>query len=68
MNGLGTWRKFLGWANGFLTAGGLAGQARPLAAASNSHPGQGEDYYEKLGVTKIVNARIPEALSNAASA
>src|ERR1700683_784337 len=56
MNGLDTRRKFLGWANGVLAAGGLAGQARPLAAASTAHPGEGEDYYEKLGVTKIINA------------
>jgi hypothetical protein len=68
MNGIGAGRKFLGWADGFLAGGGLAGQARPLAAASNAHPGQGEDSYENLGVTKIVNARIPETLSNAASA
>lgn len=55
MNSLGTRRKFLGWTNGIL-AGGLAGRVRPLAAASTAHAVEGEDYYEKLGVAKIINA------------
>jgi uncharacterized pyridoxal phosphate-dependent enzyme len=55
-NGLGTRRGFLGWVNRVLAAGGLAGQAGPLAAASAAHAGEGEDYYEKLGVAKIINA------------
>src|ERR1700692_2614420 len=54
MDWLGTRRTFLGWSNWILTAGGLAGQA-PLAAAVTAHS-EGEDYYEKLGVTKIINA------------
>jgi L-seryl-tRNA(Ser) seleniumtransferase len=33
----------------------LAGQTRPLAAAT-THGGEGEDYYQKLGVAKIINA------------
>ena len=54
MDWLGTRRTFLGWTNWILTAGGVAGQA-PLAAAVTSHS-EGEDYYEKLGVAKIINA------------
>lgn len=50
----GTRRKFLGWANWILGAGGLAG--RPLAAATMRHELGGEDYYDKLGVAKIINA------------
>ena len=56
MNALiGTRRKFLGWTNWILTAGGLAGQTHSLEAASGVHA-EGEDYYEKLGVAKIINA------------
>ena len=54
---LGTRRRFFGWTNWLVTAAGLAGQTRPLAAATTVHgAGAGEDYYEKLGVTKIINA------------
>src|SRR5271170_6351528 len=57
MEELGTRRRFLGWTNWILTAGGLASQARPLAAASKANgAAEGEDYYEKLGVAKIINA------------
>ncbi len=45
-----TRRGFLGWANAALAAAGLAG--RKLDAA----PVMGEDYYDKLGVAKIINA------------
>src|SRR5215472_7493046 len=55
MDWLGTRRTFLGWTNWILTAGGLTAQAQPLAAAVTSHA-EGEDYYEKLGVAKIINA------------
>src|SRR5690348_11399621 len=48
----GSRRAFLSWSNWLIGATGLA--ARPLAAA-DSHP-DGEDYYDKLGVTKIINA------------
>src|SRR5690242_3544655 len=48
----GSRRAFLSWSNWLIGATGLA--ARPLAAA-DSHP-EGEDYYDKLGVTKIINA------------
>jgi len=44
-----TRRGFLGWA-GF----GLAGAK--LDAADKNHAAAGEDYYDKLGVTKIINA------------
>ena len=47
-----TRRGFLGWANGALAGAGIAGQR--LGAAT--HGIEGEDYYEKLGVTKIINA------------
>ena len=48
MNWLGTRRTFLGWTNWIFTA-------PPLAAAVTTHS-EGEDYYEKLGVAKIINA------------
>src|SRR5262245_15433891 len=47
-------RKFLSAGNWFLTVAGLA--ARPLPAATPRGNADGEDYYEKLGVTKIINA------------
>jgi L-seryl-tRNA(Ser) seleniumtransferase len=49
----GTRRKFLAWGNSLLAAG-LAG--RPLHAADSHKTTEGEDYYEKLGVAKIINA------------
>lgn len=50
-------REFLRSANGVLAALGLASQF-PAAGEAKSHPkpAAGEDYYEKLGVTKIINA------------
>src|ERR1700689_1956017 len=58
MNGIRTRRDFFQWTKGVLAAGGLASQALPLSAApAPTHPAEeGEDYYEKLGVTKIINA------------
>ena len=50
-----TRRGFLGWANWALAGSGLAGQQADAAATAN-HAAEGEDYYEKLGVTKIINA------------
>ena len=51
---IGTRRKFFGWANRVLIAGSAARQFEPTA---NARPAtEGEDYYEKLGVTKIINA------------
>jgi uncharacterized pyridoxal phosphate-dependent enzyme len=55
-------REFLRGANGMLAALGLASQF-PAKGATKSHPATrpaptdaGEDYYDKLGVTKIINA------------
>jgi L-seryl-tRNA(Ser) seleniumtransferase len=50
----GTRRKFLAWGNSLLAAGGLA--SRPMHAADSHKPAEGEDYYDKLGVAKIINA------------
>jgi L-seryl-tRNA(Ser) seleniumtransferase len=50
----GTRRKFLAWGHSLLAAGGLAGN--PLQAADSHKAAEGEDYYDKLGVTKIINA------------
>ncbi len=47
-------RRFLGWANGIVAGSGLAARS---AEAADAQPGaEGEDYYDKLGVTKIINA------------
>jgi L-seryl-tRNA(Ser) seleniumtransferase len=51
---IGTRRRFLGWANGILAAGGFA--ATPIEAADIRRSTEGEDYYDKLGVAKIINA------------
>ncbi len=51
MDNVGTRRRFLGWFNGLLAGGGLA-----QAAELHHGPTEGEDYYDKLGVTKIINA------------
>ncbi|HTS29486.1 MAG TPA: hypothetical protein VMH81_26635 [Bryobacteraceae bacterium] len=50
----GTRRKFLAWGNSLLAAGGFA--ARSSSAADTHKAAEGEDYYDKLGVTKIINA------------
>ena len=49
-----TRRGFLGWANSALAGMGLAGSR--LDATDTRHAAVGEDYYEKLGVPKIINA------------
>jgi L-seryl-tRNA(Ser) seleniumtransferase len=49
-----TRRRFLTWGNSLLVSSGLAA---PMLHAADSHKAiEGEDYYEKLGVTKIINA------------
>ena len=53
MDGLRTRRKFLGWANWLLAAGGVGSGS---LEAETHRPAEGEDYYDKLGVTKIINA------------
>ncbi len=47
-----TRRRFLGAVNGLLAGSGVA---RSLEAADSRQPA-GEDYYDKLGVAKIINA------------
>src|SRR5512146_638879 len=47
-----TRRRFLGGVNVLMAA---AGVTRALEAADSREP-EGEDYYAKLGVTKIINA------------
>src|SRR5450432_2530382 len=59
MNSLFGRRNFFGTMRNLMAAGGVLSQSQPLkaapAAAHSANP-RGEDYYEKLGVTKIVNA------------
>src|SRR3954463_11914771 len=51
----GSRRGFIGWAGGLLAYGERATPG--LAARTTRHSGEeGEDYYDKLGVTKIINA------------
>src|SRR5438132_13243873 len=54
MDAISTRRRFLGWANWLFASGGLA--SRPVQAAELRHAPEGEDYYNKLGVAKIINA------------
>ena len=51
MERFGTRRKVLGWAASLLGGAGVLGAAKAPAQLS-----EGEDYYEKLGVAKIINA------------
>ena len=54
MTTFGTRRRFFGWSRNALAAAGLletSAQAGTVAAHA-----EGEDYYDKLGVTKIINA------------
>ncbi len=53
-----TRRDFFQWTRGLLAAGGLASQAQPLRSAPTpTDPAEdGPDYYDKLGVAKIINA------------
>jgi L-seryl-tRNA(Ser) seleniumtransferase len=54
MSGFRTRRDFFGWARAVFAAGAVQ-SAAPLQAARTPEV-KGEDYYEKLGVTKIINA------------
>ncbi|MBZ5591897.1 MAG: aminotransferase class V-fold PLP-dependent enzyme [Acidobacteriia bacterium] len=58
MNAFHTRRDFFGWSRGLLAAAGLASQTASLNAEPAPRPSvdEGEDYYDKLGVTKIINA------------
>lgn len=49
-------RAFFGAVRNLVAAGGFAGFARSAPAAARASVEEGEDYYEKLGVTKIINA------------
>ena len=55
MKGLFGRRNFLGTMKKVMAIGGVASQSQWLRAAPAATP-RGEDYYEKLGVTKIINA------------
>ena len=46
-------RNFFASVRNLVAAGGVLGQFRPAQAAAIE---RGEDYYDKLGVTKIINA------------
>src|SRR5450432_1910604 len=59
MNRLFGRRNFFGTMRNLMTAGGVLSQSQRLRAApaaAQSAAQRGEDYYAKLGVTKIVNA------------
>src|SRR5437879_4548105 len=53
MDAIGTRRRFLSWVNAVFAGGGLANAAE---LRHSPHSAEGEDYYDKLGVTKIINA------------
>src|SRR5215831_13790408 len=53
-NPFGSRRRFLSWGNWLLTTAGVA--SHRLTAATPRPNIEGEDYYEKLGVAKIINA------------
>ena len=55
MNRFRTRRDFFGWTRNLLAAGGLA-TSLEAAPAPNRASDEGEDYYDKLGVAKIINA------------
>src|ERR1700736_6428110 len=54
MNAIRTRRSFLEGAGLVLASGGVA--SHPIQAAELRPAASGEDYYDKLGVTKIINA------------
>ena len=50
-------RNFLGAVRNLAAAGGVLSQFQVKAAPATNHSAErGEDYYDKLGVTKIINA------------
>ncbi len=55
MNGSSNRRDFFAWSRNLLAGGGLAASLQ-AAPAPHQPIEEGEDYYEKLGVTKIINA------------
>jgi uncharacterized pyridoxal phosphate-dependent enzyme len=58
MTGFRTRRDFFNWTRNLVAAGSLAGHASTLKASPATHHAgdEGEDYYDKLGVAKIINA------------
>ena len=56
MNGSFGRRNFFGTLRKAVTVGGVLSQAQWLRAAPARAAQRGEDYYDKLGVTKIINA------------
>ncbi len=56
MTGQTSRRSFLGWARNALAATGVLGAASGAADAAPAQTAEGVDYYDKLGVTKIINA------------
>ncbi len=56
MKNTGTRRNLLGWAGSVLAGIGIAVQARAAEAEEARPVAEADDYYEKLGVTKIINA------------
>ena len=59
MDNVTTRREIFGRAKKALAAAGIASQIVPAMAATPAHGNknvEGEDYYDKLGVTKIINA------------
>jgi L-seryl-tRNA(Ser) seleniumtransferase len=54
MSAFQTRRDFFGWGRGLLAAAGLPSQTASAAPAPSVE--EGEDYYDKLSVTKIINA------------
>ena len=51
-----TRRRFLGWSQGMLATLGIAPWATLRGKAEPASSDAGEDYYDKLGVEKIINA------------
>jgi len=51
-----TRRGFFSWTRNVVGAAGLFSAAAAKGATVTEHHAEGEDYYDKLGVTKIINA------------
>ena len=60
MSKLNRRRDFISKAGSAIAAAGLGSQAALNAAPAETapHTAAGEDYYDKLGVTKIINATV----------
>ncbi len=51
-----TRRRFLGWSQGLMAAVSAAPWMSARAETEPEHPAENEDYYDKLGIDKIINA------------